>query len=322
MGKFKKLLFSTFKVVLIIIAGLLLVNCAGVVPSQVEDRQLLAHRGLHQTYDPWGVKTMDCTASIIDAPVHDFLENTLPSIQAAIDYGADIVEIDIHPTVDGEYMVFHDWELSCRTNGQGVVRQQTKAYLKSLDIGYGYTSDGGMTYPFRGKFIGEMPTLSEVFNAFPTIHFLINIKGNKEEEAYFLTEYLNEHDYINRNLISVYGSGANIPKFSELNPDIVTLHKQKAATCLKKYLLLGWSSYMPKECHNSLIPVPLNYSWLIWGWPNRFEARLKKVGSRPMLMGNHEKGKANSGIDAIENIPANFGGIVFTNRIDIVGALK
>jgi glycerophosphoryl diester phosphodiesterase len=39
--------------------------------------------------------------------------------------------------------------------------------LKKLDIGYGYTADGGKTYPFRGKAIGLMPTLTEVLQAFP-----------------------------------------------------------------------------------------------------------------------------------------------------------
>jgi len=320
MNRIQKLFSYMLKILTVLVVGLYLGNAAWIVSSQENQRKLLAHRGLHQTYNPWGVNTMDCTASIIDTPVHSFLENTIPSIQAAIEYGADIVEIDIHPTIDGEFMVFHDWELSCRTDGSGVVREQTKAYLKSLDIGFGYTSDGGKTYPFRGLYIGGMPTLEEVFKAFPKTHLLINIKGDKQEEAWLLTEYLNNLDDFDRNFISVYGSGANIPLFAELNPDIVTLHTQTATSCLKKYILMGWSGYMPSECANSFIPVPLNYRWLIWGWPNRFENRLAKVGSLPMLIGNHEKGKANSGIDDVDSIPATYGGLIFTNRIDILGS--
>ncbi len=313
--KIKRLLYIVFFIAFALYLG----NASWLVPSQADERLILAHRGLHQTYNPVGVKTMDCTASIIDVPTHDYLENTLTSLQAAIDLGADIIEFDVHPTTDGEFMVFHDWELSCRTDGKGVVRKQSKDYLKSLDIGHGYTADGGKTYPFRGKFIGEMPTLGEVFTAFPETHFLINIKGNKTEEAAQLTEYLKEHPFANRKRLSVYGSGENIPKFGKLNPDMLILSKQTAAACLKLYLLTGWSGYIPQECHNSYVPVPKNYQWLIWGWPNRFENRLKKVGSKALLMGDHKKGKANSGIDDLESIPANFGGVVFTNRIDIVG---
>ena len=75
---------------------------------------------------------------------------------------------------------------------------------------------------------------------------------------------------------------------------------------------------MPAACHNGLITIPENYRCLIWGWPNRFEARLLEVDSRVMLMGPHKKGQANSGIDHPAGIPENFSGIVFTNRIDLL----
>ena len=33
-----------------------------------------------------------------------------------------MIEIDVHPTTDGQFAVFHDWTLDCRTNGAGVTR--------------------------------------------------------------------------------------------------------------------------------------------------------------------------------------------------------
>jgi len=314
-----KLSRSKFILAILAVAlvGLYLGNASWLATSNPSERIILAHRGLHQTYSPVGVKRMDCTAIIIDTPIHDYQENTLTSIKAAYDHGADMVEIDIHPTTDDEFIVFHDWALDCRTDGKGVVREQSTAYLKSLDIGYGYTADGGKTFPFRGKFIGAMPTLGEVLAAFPEEKLLINLKGGKALEANLLTDYLRAHQNQNRDRISVYGGGDNVPIFAKLNPDIVTLHKKTAATCLIKYLLLGWSGYVPQECHNSYVPVPRNYQWLIWGWPNRFENRLSKFGSKPMLMGDYKKG--NGSIDDIESIPVEFGGLVWTNRVDIVG---
>jgi len=68
--------------------------------------------------------------------------------------------------------------------------------------------------------------------------------------------------------------------------------------------------------------VPKNYQWLIWGWPNRFENRLNKVGSKPMLMGDYKKGNGNGSVDDLESIPADFGGVVWTNRIDIIGQIQ
>ena len=68
-------------------------------------------------------------------------------MRAAFDAGADIVEFDVHPTTDGHFAVFHDWTLDCRTDGKGVTREHTLAELKKLDVGYGYTADGGKTFP-------------------------------------------------------------------------------------------------------------------------------------------------------------------------------
>src|SRR5262245_60225948 len=92
---------------------------------------LLAHRGLAQTYDLAGVAKDTCTASRIHPPEHPYLENTLASMEAAFGAGADIVELDIHPTNDGQFAVFHDWTLDCRTEGTGVTRAHTMAELKA-----------------------------------------------------------------------------------------------------------------------------------------------------------------------------------------------
>src|SRR5262245_16840649 len=86
---------------------------------------LLAHRGLAQTYDAAGLERDTCTATRMHPPEHAFLENTLPSMRAAFEAGADIVEFDIHPTTDGHFAVFHDWTLDCRTEGRGVTREHS-----------------------------------------------------------------------------------------------------------------------------------------------------------------------------------------------------
>jgi glycerophosphoryl diester phosphodiesterase len=298
------------------------IACTSVTNSRERQFDLLAHRGLYQTFSPIGVTNDTCTASRIDPPSHDYIENTLPAIKAAIDLGADIIEFDVHPTIDNEFVVFHDWTLECRTDGKGIVRKQSLAYLKSLDIGYGYTADHGKSYPFRGKFIGAMPTLNEVLTAFPDTQFIINIKSRSKQEAELLTRYLRNSEKAKRKRLYIYGNGEGIKHFAERNKDLMTFSKQKAKSCIKSYLLFGWSGYIPEVCHKSLVPVPENYQWLIWGWPNRFEDQMRSVGSRSVLVGAHKDGKANSGIDSIDSfkrIPEGYQGIVLTNRIDLIG---
>ncbi|MEM7114841.1 MAG: glycerophosphodiester phosphodiesterase family protein, partial [Chloroflexota bacterium] len=63
-------------------------------------------------------------------------ENTLRSIQKALDMGVAWIEIDVY-AVEGELVVIHDHTLERTTNGQGAVMEQSLAYLRSLDAGKG-----------------------------------------------------------------------------------------------------------------------------------------------------------------------------------------
>jgi len=168
---------------------------------------LLAHRGIAQRYDPAGVTSDTCAASRILPPKHDYLENTIASMRASFKAGADIVELDIHPTTDGVFAVFHDWALDCRTDGHGITRDHSMADLKKLDIGYGYTADGGKTYPFRGRGVGLMSTLAEALDTFPDRPFLINIKGNDPDEGSKLAAFLNALPAERRATLMAYGGG-------------------------------------------------------------------------------------------------------------------
>ena len=137
-----------------------LLNASWLAPKPKGKLLLVAHRGVAQQFSREGVDNETCTATRIRPPQHNFIENTIYSMQNAVLLGADAIELDVHPTSDGHMVVFHDWTLDCRTNGKGAVRKRTLADLKALDIGYGYTADGGKTFPLRGRGIGAMPTHS------------------------------------------------------------------------------------------------------------------------------------------------------------------
>jgi glycerophosphoryl diester phosphodiesterase len=64
-------------------------------------------------------------------------ENTLPSFDAAIAAGADIVELDVRLSADGVAVVMHDAEVSRVTDGQGFVHEMPLEELKRLDVSRG-----------------------------------------------------------------------------------------------------------------------------------------------------------------------------------------
>ena len=125
-----------------------------------ESYKLLAHRGLAQTFDISKVEWDTNTAEIIYEPEHGYLENTIASMKAAFDYGADAVELDIQKTKDGQLAVFHDYDLSMRTNGAGNISDYTMGRTKTVRYWvWLYRRWRKKTFPFRGKGIGLMPEL-------------------------------------------------------------------------------------------------------------------------------------------------------------------
>jgi glycerophosphoryl diester phosphodiesterase len=278
---------------------------------------LIAHRGVHHTFDRTDLGSDTCTALHIHPPEHDLFENTIPSMQAAFAAGAEIVELDVHPTTDGQFAVMHDWTIDCRTEGKGETRSQT------LDLGYGYSSDGGATFPLRGKGEGLMPSLTDVLNAMPERRFLINFKSNEEREAVMLAELAEREPEWRASLWGAYGGDAPTLAVQKRLPELKTWTRRGLVACLGRYVALGWSGYVPEACRDTMVMLPINVAPWLWGWPNRFQQRLAAVGSEIILLGPYSAGDpGTAGIDDLETldrVPASFDGYVWTNRIEIIG---
>jgi glycerophosphoryl diester phosphodiesterase len=285
---------------------------------------LLAHRGVHQTYSREGLQNDTCTAQRIDPPAHDYLENTLPSMEAAFAAGADVVEFDIHPTTDGQFAVLHDWTVDCRTEGKGVTRTHSMAALKALDIGYGYTADGGKTYPFRGKGVGLMPTLDEVLARFPDRRLLINIKSDDPKEGDLLAARLAAIAPERRALLAAYGGNQPIARLREKLPDLTVMSRGGLKRCMLRYIGYGWTGIMPEACRNTVVLLPVNIAPWIWGYPHKLPARFAAVGTRVYITGTLDDTGFSSGVDSAEmlaRLPQGFAGGVWTNKIELIGPL-
>ena len=305
-------------------AGVYVNNTNLLTPHPSGKPVLLAHRGMAQRFDERDVKSDTCTATRMLPPTHDYLENTLRSMRASFEAGADVVELDVHPTTDGEFAVFHDWTLDCRTDGNGVTRAQTMAKLKTLDIGYGYTADGGKTFPFRSKGVGMMPALSEVFAAFPDKKLLINVKSRDPDEGERLADVLNALPAERRRTIMVYGGNEPIEVIRRLTPDVRTVSRGAIRSCLTRYIGYGWTGLVPAACRNAIVLVPINAAPWLWGWPDRLLARMNAVNSAVFALGPYSGGEFSTGIDTPElftRLPQGYSGGVWTNEIETVAKL-
>ncbi|NLY88065.1 MAG: glycerophosphodiester phosphodiesterase [Firmicutes bacterium] len=295
-------------------------NSSFFVPRKDGKPLLLAHRGLGQTFPMEGITGETNTARIIYEPEHPYLENTIPSMEAAFRAGADIVEFDVHPTKDGQFAVFHDWILDYRTDGQGVTREHTLAELKKLDIGYGYTADGGKTYPFRGKGVGCMPSLQEVLDYFPGRSFLIHIKSDDPQEGELMADFLQALPEERLARLTVYGGDRPVALLKERLPQLRVMSMATLKRALLSYALLGWTGYIPPAIRGTQLHLPLKYARYLWGWPHRFLSRMEAVDTRVILVLGD--GKWSEGFDRVEDLqqlPVHYTGGIWTNRIDRIG---
>ncbi len=171
-----------------------------------------------------------------------------------------IEQLDVQLTNDNQLAVFHDYDLSMRTNGTGAFSDWNMADLKKLDIGYGYTADNGQTYPF-----GLMPELGEVLAAFPNRELLIHINHGDVQTGQVLWSYLENMSPERLNQITVYGDENALKYLREQNSDIRVLSIERLKQALLKYELWGWTGYIPEEIKNMELHIPLKYAKLLWG---------------------------------------------------------
>ena len=102
-------------------------------------------------------------------------EDTIVGFREGLQHGDAVIECDVHSTLDGELVVMHDELVDRTTDGTGRINQLTYAEIQRLDAGYRFTSDGGVTFPWRGKGI-TVPTLAQVYAEFPDRPVNIEIK--------------------------------------------------------------------------------------------------------------------------------------------------
>lgn len=307
-----------------VLAPIYLANASWLAAPPVGRPTLIAQRGVHQLSngEPTDPHT-GCTARQILQPRHRLIENTLPSIRAAIEAGADVVEVDVRETADGEFILFHDAHLNCRTDGDGVVNQTSYEQMRRLDVGYGYSADGGKTFPLRGSGGGLMTTLDEALRTFPHQRFMVQLKDGASAGTN-LAIYINRRHPKAWKRIAIFGDKPATTALKALRPDVPVIHDRRAAKCTLGYLGTGWFGHVPSTCRNGTLIVPVSLRHLVWGWPNRLLARMKGTNTQVMMIGS-VSGLSEASFTRLDDpaslhaLPSGFDGMIWTDRIEEVG---
>jgi len=100
--------------------------------------------------------------------------NTMEAFDAALELGADTLEMDLQVTADGRIATIHDGTVDRTTDGTGAVADLTLGELQGLDAGATWTDEDGDT-PFAGQGVRHA-ALEEVLEGFPDTHLVIELK--------------------------------------------------------------------------------------------------------------------------------------------------
>ena len=143
-------------------------------------------------------------------------ENSLPAIEAAIEDGAHVVELDVRLTSDGVPVLMHDDTVDRTTNGTGRVDELTFAQIRELRLKKGL---GGDQAEVTEQIV---PTLAEAMEVLRG-RALINL-----DKAWPFREevlaVLRETDTVDHGLFKGSPDVVEADAFMAANPDVLYMH--------------------------------------------------------------------------------------------------
>jgi glycerophosphoryl diester phosphodiesterase len=126
-------------------------------------------------------------------------ENTMVAFCEAVErWEADMLEMDVRLTRDGEVVVIHDETVDRTTDGTGPVFAFTLEEVRGLDAGYRFVDLEGRT-SFRGKGV-QVPRFEDVLTAFPRMR--MNVETKETRVAAPLVEIVRRHGAESRVLVA------------------------------------------------------------------------------------------------------------------------
>ena len=189
--------------------------------------------------------------------------NTMFAFERAAALGVDVLEMDLHITQEGVLVIIHDETVDRTTNGTGSVENMSLAEVKALDAGYNWSDDGGDTFPYRGMGI-TIPTLEEVFKAFPEYRMTIEIKKTERSMAVPFCEMIRAYGMQDKVLVASFHD-ERMAEFRQVCPGVATSSARQETTVfvLLSKVFLGrlyspsfYALQVPEESSNITVMTP------------------------------------------------------------------
>lgn len=130
-------------------------------------------------------------------------ENTVLAYEYAFAYGADLVEVDVRETADGQFVAFHDSSAEEKTDGSGPVEEMTFAEVRNLNAASYEPWQGGLYDPAQVASLEEV--LEVAARAGKGIEFDIKTLRSPESLASLVARY---SGMVERSIFNLQGEDA------------------------------------------------------------------------------------------------------------------
>lgn len=154
--------------------------------------------------------------------------NTLYAFEQAAALGVDVLEMDLHITKDGVLVLHHDESVDRTTDGAGTIEDMTLEQIHTLDAGYDWSNDEGATYPYRGMSL-TIPTLEEVFHAFPDYRMTIESKKTAASMAEPFCNLIRAYQMQDKVLVASFHD-ERMQEFRQACPEVATSSARQETT--------------------------------------------------------------------------------------------
>lgn len=207
--------------------------------------------------------------------------DTMYAFERAVELGVDVLEMDAHITKDGQIVLMHDEKVDRTTDGTGLIEEMTLAELQKLDAAYSWSPDEGQTFPYRGQGI-HAPTLAELFERFPEMRYVVEIKltANPIEEP--LCELIRDHGMQERVVVASFHDDV-MKAFRQACPEIATSASRSEVAAFVLLGKVGLSGLLSPRFNSLQVPWEPEESYNIPVMTERFirEAHAKGVSVEP-----------------------------------------
>lgn len=134
------------------------------------------------------------------------LENTIPSINKALDLGVDMIEIDVFKIASGEIVVFHDETLKRLSNRSDSIERLTWNQLKTISL----------------KDNHKIPLLTNVIDVIDrNVPLNIELKGkNTADAVYTIIETYRKKGWTNEDFLVSSFHWDELERMHQLDPNI------------------------------------------------------------------------------------------------------